>query len=56
MLKDLGLEELESHVYSEKALFVRPCTARKRGSNGPSMNLTEILHEKPLMNIPPLKM
>lgn len=49
VLKDLGLEELEHKYTLEKALFGEAVTLHdKDEATGPSMNLAEILHEKPL--------
>src|SRR4030042_4778342 len=49
ILKDLGLEELEHKHTLEKALFGETIALHgKEEATGPSMNLTEILHEKPL--------
>jgi len=48
ILKDLGLEELEHKHTLEKALFGETIALHAKGGNdGPSMNLTEILHDKP---------
>ncbi len=49
ILKDLGLEELEHKHTLEKALLGEAIALHaKEEATGPSMNLTEILHEKPL--------
>jgi len=49
ILKDLGLEELEHKHTLEKALFGETIALHgKEETTGPSMNLTEILHDKPL--------
>ena len=49
ILKDLGLEELEHKHTLEKALFGETMALHgKDEATGPSMNLTEILHDKPL--------
>ena len=49
VLKDLVLEELEHKHALEKALLGETIALHEKGeSTGPSMNLAEILHEKPL--------
>src|SRR4030042_7057194 len=49
ILKDLGLEELEHKHTLEKALFGETIALHgMEEATGPSMNLTEILHDKPL--------